>query len=104
MSVCNYALKTKGSRRVGFCSDAIEKTFLVPHKTFQGTVLKRTKFEEHNNLKDLFHYKGPFVEWKISMDVKGSSWNRRCKKTNFIFKSVWYFVWIDGYCDMFLRI
>ncbi len=32
-----------------------------------------------NNLKNTFYYKY-FVEWKDSMDVKGSSWNHQCQE------------------------
>ncbi len=36
-------------------------------------------FEEHlNNLKYCFHYKEPFINWKVSMD-DSSSWNFGCQ-------------------------
>ncbi len=30
--------------------------------------------------KTFFHYKEPFVEWNVSMNVKGSSWDHQCNK------------------------
>jgi len=50
---------------------------------FKYTVIKTTIFfsqcEEHFKiLRTYFQNKEPFVHWKSSMDVTGSSWNHQC--------------------------
>ncbi len=57
-------------------------SILVPQRTFQWTVLKIKCFslceEQLKKSKEpFFHYKELFVEWKDSMNVKGSSWNQK---------------------------
>jgi len=59
-----------------FHSYSIEEPFLVPKWTFQWTVLKRTIFflvwKIFLKSKEPFSTIKTFVEWKFSMDVKGS--------------------------------
>ncbi len=68
----------------GFHYNASEEPFLVPQRTFQWTVLKRTC------MKKILKSKEPSQtseQWRGSMDVKGSSRNHiEAKRRTFIFK------------------
>ncbi len=56
----------------GFCKDATEESVLVPQEPFSEQFLKEKKILVW---RIFLKSKEPFVEWKGSMDCKGSLWN-----------------------------
>lgn len=63
--VFSYTLSNKIPKGV-FRSHAIEEPSLVPQRMFSEV------FSEEHFSKVFFHYKETFMQWKGTMDVKGS--------------------------------